>query len=528
MGRQLQNERNPLNSTTIPFTPTLQSDDAFLIATDHDALVNGGRFYWFVGPGERVDLDAASSFVTVPRNELERMVGHAIPLNPENGHPILSDAERKMVDAGLAVRIGVIDNKHMSRDAKMALLRELRGMPQSYKISGYEFIEGATPGVRFSTEEAGAPRSVDFSEESIGILLGRSIAASKGKISDDESSFLGTAIAAYEILMKDPKRAKSSAAIAYVKGKHGDAAAKRLRRFLLSVTKAQVDYHAGVLVDLDKQAEAARELQAWAAGAGPFVLERAEGSRFHHLREALNARSVMALTTAKEQPESLRHAFDDLSSSFVVEHDWASAFAGAGDFDTGEFSLPYSKSFWEFQVSGRRVGLAVSDDPNLAVLFLITKVGWVVGGAFSFNMMGALSCRMHCDLGELDPEFVNNLAPGFQALTERLLANVRAVSISLEAEVAETEIVRADYKLNQARERRGKLPLYDYHVVSLVRRSRVAPLPRGEADPDREIARRRCHFRRGHWRHYENHKTWIKWMLVGDPDLGFVDKHYRL
>jgi hypothetical protein len=33
---------------------------------------------------------------------------------------------------------------------------------------------------------------------------------------------------------------------------------------------------------------------------------------------------------------------------------------------------------------------------------------------------------------------------------------------------------------------------------------------------------------RGHWRHYERHKTWIKWTLVGDPDLGFVDKHYRL
>lgn len=36
------------------------------------------------------------------------------------------------------------------------------------------------------------------------------------------------------------------------------------------------------------------------------------------------------------------------------------------------------------------------------------------------------------------------------------------------------------------------------------------------------------HFRRGHWRHYQDHRTWIKWCLVGDPDLGFVDKHYKL
>jgi hypothetical protein len=30
------------------------------------------------------------------------------------------------------------------------------------------------------------------------------------------------------------------------------------------------------------------------------------------------------------------------------------------------------------------------------------------------------------------------------------------------------------------------------------------------------------------WRHFVSHKTWIKWTLVGDPDLGFIDKEYRL
>ena len=28
--------------------------------------------------------------------------------------------------------------------------------------------------------------------------------------------------------------------------------------------------------------------------------------------------------------------------------------------------------------------------------------------------------------------------------------------------------------------------------------------------------------------HGDRWRTWIKWMLVGDPDLGFVDKEYRL
>jgi hypothetical protein len=38
----------------------------------------------------------------------------------------------------------------------------------------------------------------------------------------------------------------------------------------------------------------------------------------------------------------------------------------------------------------------------------------------------------------------------------------------------------------------------------------------------------RLHFRRGHHRHYENYKLWIKWQLVGNPDIGFIDKDYKL
>jgi hypothetical protein len=39
--------------------------------------------------------------------------------------------------------------------------------------------------------------------------------------------------------------------------------------------------------------------------------------------------------------------------------------------------------------------------------------------------------------------------------------------------------------------------------------------------------RKRLHLRRGHWRHFATYRTWIKWMMVGNPDLGFVDKEYR-
>lgn len=121
-------------------------------------------------------------------------------------------------------------------------------------------------------------------------------------------------------------------------------------------------------------------------------------------------------------------------------------------------------------------------------------------------------------------EIIDSMKP----LIDLVSAQVRAVCISLEAEVAVTEVVRADHKLNHAREKRGKLPILDYHVVTLAHRRRTLPRA-ADLDPNREYTRKRLHLRRGHWRHYDgDFRTWIKWCLVGDPELGFVDKEYRL
>jgi hypothetical protein len=88
------------------------------------------------------------------------------------------------------------------------------------------------------------------------------------------------------------------------------------------------------------------------------------------------------------------------------------------------------------------------------------------------------------------------------------------------------DVIRAPHKLNAARERRGDVPMLDYTTINLARR-RERPEPLSEnGDESRQSVR--LHFRRGHWRHFETHKTWIKWTLVGNPDLGFVEKHYRL
>lgn len=102
---------------------------------------------------------------------------------------------------------------------------------------------------------------------------------------------------------------------------------------------------------------------------------------------------------------------------------------------------------------------------------------------------------------------------------------IKAVAVALDAEVASTEVIRAPHRSNHPPHDRARLPGYSFHIVNLARRQRAEPLERDDDAPAHHL---RLHFRRGHWRHYETHKTWIKWMLVGDPSLGFVDKEYRL
>lgn len=237
-------------------------------------------------------------------------------------------------------------------------------------------------------------------------------------------------------------------------------------------------------------------------------LERATGSRAHALRDAMDNGKLV--TWDEYDPGgTLRYVAaresEVIGESFVVEHDWAAAFKGAQDFvDGAEYRLPFDHCCFEFQIGGTRVCALANyeEGGEIVVAALIeTSFGWLTG-ANSFNTAATRLCA----------------------------DQIKAICVALEAEVTETEIVRAPHKLNRARERRGKLPLYDHHVVRLARRSRPASLPPAighNGAPD-EITRKRLHFRRGHWRHYVEYKTWIKWMLCGDPDLGWIEKDYRL
>jgi len=243
-------------------------------------------------------------------------------------------------------------------------------------------------------------------------------------------------------------------------------------------------------------------------------LDRAQSSRAHELIAAVKrGGSVFMYDFHVADPEQRLSEVQTLQCGlspghvFIVEHDWAAAFKGAGEYDdTSPFRLPYEHCMFEFSIRGRRVIVdAVENaeryaDCDMAVFVELrtsVRVGWLA-------------------VDPVDPAYID--------MSKLALEQVRAICVSLEAQVAEAEAVRVPDKLRKARERSGKLPPFDHHVVRLHRRVRTARYE-GEHVAG---ARRRLHFRRGHWRHYETHRTWIKWMLVGDPDLGFVDKEYRL
>lgn len=297
------------------------------------------------------------------------------------------------------------------------------------------------------------------------------------------------------------------------------------------IAKCEIDFpgeHAGIKARLRRSTDMVEfeiaGMEIADMGRRPIALERPQGSALHRLKEAFHKKGIQnPAGGGKLLHDDLASLFDFELELFLIEHDWLSAFSKATDFTTGEFRLPFDVCVFEARVSGKRVIVRLAQDDDTVdfiygLICLETSVGWSLVYAYKFE-----GNRFVVDPNEqsIPPSQVLE----FQPVADYLAGQIRAICIALEAEVATTEIQRAPHKLNRQREKAGKLPIYDYHSVSLVRRHRVAP---AETPAGVERAHPRLHFVRGHWRHYAASKTWIKWHLRGDPDLGFIDKHYRL
>ena len=277
-----------------------------------------------------------------------------------------------------------------------------------------------------------------------------------------------------------------------------------------------------------------REIKDWIVV--PLVLQSPQGSAWHKVQEAAKHKRLYTLKTAGDALGHAELSGDFVSLNvFVIGHDWAKAFQGATDFEGGDVRLPFDACVFEFRISGRRVCILLGRGDNIGENGRPADKGiiFVSGGH-----------DLWCALGPPQSD---------GPLSELITAQVRAICIALDAEVAVSEVERAPAKLNQARERKGLTPLKDYHVVSLTRRARAEPTHRsGDQEPRWRV---RLHFRRGHWRlqheeasdHCEHlwqgaedrlgryyctncasYRRWIRWQLCGNPDLGFIEKHYTL
>lgn len=283
--------------------------------------------------------------------------------------------------------------------------------------------------------------------------------------------------------------------------------------------------------DADRRIAAAHDVAAIINGG--VKLQKLGESGLHKQVECFQAGQLIVIGDDRTMPVDMQRdmagSWLEISQVFVVQHDWAAAFQNAKDFHEGPYNLPADLCTFEFRITGRRVNVTLlcgkamgTSVRSLAkgMMCIETSQGWsmaplfmLVDGRFVLNSEKAWA-----------KDCWKPLAP----LVDLVQAQIRAVCTALEMQVAETEIHRAPHKLNSQRERKGKPPLFDYHVVNLSHRKRYAPRAPEPGDLEVERARRRLHFVRGHARHYENHKVWIAPHFRGDPDLGFVDKEYRL
>jgi hypothetical protein len=292
------------------------------------------------------------------------------------------------------------------------------------------------------------------------------------------------------------------------------------RAIALQVMRNQVDGKPrtqGVVPQTDTQrffveaTDAIDAVRAWADGSD-LVMTRPQGSSWHKLRAC---HKTMRVVDGVDGMLFCDLLFEVEPHVLLVEHDWHAAFKTAADFDLGAFRLPFPACCFEFVLNGRRVIAMVREAESGISMrpFVQHKDLWVAGMQYDlrddqWETAGGGMIRNEEQLGAL------------------LADQIRAIAILLETRAFVSDPVEPPAKLNKARVKRGEAPLATHHVVRIPpeRRARKEQASDGH-DPKWRV---RCHFRRGHWRHYATHKTWVKWMIVGDPNLGFVDKEYRV
>lgn len=293
---------------------------------------------------------------------------------------------------------------------------------------------------------------------------------------------------------------------------------KKMRREMKPNTKKGEDLNEQ-LKRLDRVVDSTNDLYLWATDF--LVFEKPMSGATQSLRAALSKQEVASFHEAMigAKLPDFNQVFDD-AEIFRIEHDWFKAIQGADEFENGSFRLPYETSIFEFQIAHKPVVVIcteyASDTTNNEIImqFAVEAVnGWMLSpdiyrhDGFNWEVLQS-------------GQSINT--DKFKRLVESVGNQIRAACIALDAEVAATELIRESHAGHDSIAKEH--PSYEFYTISLAARSRAEALrPSGETK-----GTKRLHFRRGHWRHFSTSKTWVRWCLVGNPELGFIDKQYRL
>jgi hypothetical protein len=259
-------------------------------------------------------------------------------------------------------------------------------------------------------------------------------------------------------------------------------------------------------------------LREWAAG--DLRLEHPQASSWHHLMEYEKIEEDHGYAKVlKNEPPQL----------FVVERDWARAFAGY-NLNDGDSPLPYNHCVFEFRISGVRV-MAVYHESGDIMFCIYGRGGVWVCDDYTYSISTGTS--------KLSVRASDNVE--FVRVAKLVRDNVRVACIMVDADIAEKTEVKASGVLIKKRAYQGKHPPRDHYVIDLKHKhKRAAPGSRTGGSP---LYHQRGHFRRGTWVHYpdpnsgqvrytddhgiELSRTWRHWHFAGDPN-NIIEREYRL
>lgn len=297
-------------------------------------------------------------------------------------------------------------------------------------------------------------------------------------------------------------------------------ARKKLRRLRRDLEQ-RIDPRLRDLSHLTNLSVAVEDIEAWSRG--PLPLSRPKGSFLPELRTAIATDAVMDMNDWERKADIAdyeQELFED-ASCFILEHDWLSVLGRSDEFRGGSFRLPYDVTIFEFVIAARPIiALAVnyseaveqeqSENEVLLQLAVRALPGWVFDGTIYSHVTGQWQPTRSRRTSYLD------------RVASLLGDHIKAGCIALDAGVATQTPIRLDAVGRDLQEvqPRGNAT----YTIALSKSARAPVIGGG----DSAKGAKRLHFRRGHWRHLPKFKTWIRWCLVGDPDLGFIEKRYRL